>query len=276
MRQALAPRPAETSRSPVLEAAAPSPVRAMGYAEGARAMAPKPNAGAAPEPTWTPAPTLAEVAAGAKLAFGCEGESVRELQALLKAPETGRFDAHTRDAVREFQLVAGLSETGVVGPTMLKRLRQKGAITGKAAHLRASIVETARGEVGTREDGKNGGAALEYQRYFKRGPEEWCADFVSWVYTHAGQKMNQSSVTQIVRQLKAARRWKTSGPVPGDMVIFDWDGDGLGDHIGIVEGLGKNGVVKTIEGNTPHPTSRKQGVWEKDRARSQILGYGRP
>ncbi len=232
---------------------------------------------AAKEPVWTPAPTLAEVAAGALLKLGHEGPAVEAVQELLKLTVTGRFDARMQDAVHDFQLVNGVSPVSkTVGAGTLRALKRKGTLKGKEASLRADIVETARGEIGTREGGVNAGEAQKYQRFFKRGPEEWCADFVSWVYTHAGKKMNQSSVTEIVRQMKKAKRWKTSKPLPGDMVIFDWNGDGSGDHIGLVEKVNKDGSVKTIEGNTPHPTTRKHGVWEKDREKSVILGYGRP
>lgn len=38
---------------------------------------------------------------------------------------------------------------------------------------------------------------------------------------------------------------------PGDLVLFDWDGDGLADHIGIVEeNHPGEGYMTTIEGNT--------------------------
>lgn len=232
---------------------------------------------ASAEPSWTPAPTLEAVAAGGTLTQGHEGPAVASVQELLKVAVTGRFDARTAEMVEAFQLVNGLGKpTGKVGSTTLKALRKKSSIKGKEAELRADIVEVAREELGTREKGDNGGDALKYQKYFKRGPEQWCADFVSWVYTHAGKKMNQSSVTQIVRELKKSKRWKTSKPVPGDMVVFDWDGDGLGDHIGLVESVDPKGTVRTIEGNTPHPTTRKEGVWRKERSKSVILGYGRP
>lgn len=36
----------------------------------------------------------------------------------------------------------------------------------------------------------------------------------------------------------------------GDLVLFDWDGDGTADHIGFVEGLNPDGTLHTLEGNT--------------------------
>ena len=36
----------------------------------------------------------------------------------------------------------------------------------------------------------------------------------------------------------------------GDLVLFDWDADGIADHIGFVVGLNEDGSLETIEGNT--------------------------
>lgn len=46
--------------------------------------------------------------------------------------------------------------------------------------------------------------------------------------------------------------WGENGrytPKPGDAILFDWEGDGTSDHIGIVEKI-ENGRVYTIEGNS--------------------------
>ena len=42
----------------------------------------------------------------------------------------------------------------------------------------------------------------------------------------------------------------------GDIVLFDWDGDGVKDHIGIVK-VAENGQVITIEGNTSNQVAEK-------------------
>ena len=36
---------------------------------------------------------------------------------------------------------------------------------------------------------------------------------------------------------------------PGDIIFFDWDGDNLADHVGIVE-KAEDGIIYTIEGNS--------------------------
>lgn len=51
----------------------------------------------------------------------------------------------------------------------------------------------------------------------------------------------------------------------GDLVLFDWDGDGIVDHIGFVVGL-SGGVLETIEGNTSD-TDHSNGGWVLGRRR---------
>ena len=54
--------------------------------------------------------------------------------------------------------------------------------------------------------------------------------------------------------------WETQGngyvPSAGDAVMFDWDGDGTADHIGVVERI-EDGKVYTIEGNSGDQVARK-------------------
>jgi hypothetical protein len=66
-----------------------------------------------------------------------------------------------------------------------------------------------------------------------------------------------------------------SDPRAGDLVFFDWTGNGVADHIGIVESYRGGGLVNTIEGNT---TGASYGdfVARKQRSLYNILGYGRP
>ena len=65
--------------------------------------------------------------------------------------------------------------------------------------------------------------------------------------------------------------WGESGkykPKPGDAILFDWEGDGTDDHIGIVESV-KNGKVYTIEGNSSDSVKRNT----YDLGDSNIDGY---
>ncbi len=50
---------------------------------------------------------------------------------------------------------------------------------------------------------------------------------------------------------KGKGQWQDKGyePKAGDIIFFDWKGDGTVDHVGIVEKC-ENGVVYTMEGNS--------------------------
>ena len=60
-------------------------------------------------------------------------------------------------------------------------------------------------------------------------------------------------------------------PSPGDIIFFDWESDGLADHVGIVEKV-ENGLIYTVEGNTGDVCAERRYTL---RAVS-IYGYGLP
>lgn len=60
-------------------------------------------------------------------------------------------------------------------------------------------------------------------------------------------------------------------PKSGHIIFFDWDGDSISDHVGIVEKVEKD-VIYTIEGNSGDQVARQQ--YQKNS--SYIIGYGTP
>ena len=63
----------------------------------------------------------------------------------------------------------------------------------------------------------------------------------------------------IVNWAKKENIWAGRGsytPQAGDAILFDWQGDGTSDHIGIVEKVA-NGKVYTIEGNSSNSVARR-------------------
>lgn len=58
-----------------------------------------------------------------ELAYGSEGEDVKELQRLLGLPTTGIFHYSTAEAVVKKQLEAGLRAHGIVGPSTWKVIK---------------------------------------------------------------------------------------------------------------------------------------------------------
>lgn len=117
----------------------------------------------------------------------------------------------------------------------------------------SDLLRVARAEVGTTSGRKYWDA---YWRgswsYVDGDTTPYCACFVSWCLAQAGVTAPHfpSAVAFDQRDDLGGRsvsRWDLQ---PGDLVAFDWDHDGSGDHVGIVEAAHGNGTYTTIEGNT--------------------------
>ncbi|HBG5672329.1 TPA: CHAP domain-containing protein, partial [Clostridioides difficile] len=82
----------------------------------------------------------------------------------------------------------------------------------------------------------------------------WCACFVSWCYNQAGKSEPRFAGCewQGVPWFQSRGQWGARGYeniAPGDAIFFDWDLDGVADHVGLV--LGRDGSrVYTVEGNS--------------------------
>lgn len=134
------------------------------------------------------------------------------------------------------------------------------------------IVETALSQVG------NVGGSPYWSWYGFSSRVEWCACFVSWCanecgYIEAGAVPKFSYCPTGVQWFRDAGLWLPCGsePAPGDIVFFDWNGDGISDHVGIVESC-DDSTVRTVEGNSSDGCrQRSYGVGS-----SSIMGYGIP
>lgn len=134
------------------------------------------------------------------------------------------------------------------------------------------IVEVARSQIG------NVGGELYWRWYGFNERVEWCACFVSWCanqcgYIDAGTIPKFSGCQWGVSWFKQHGQWINNRitPTPGMIIFFDWDGNGMSDHTGIVEKV-ENGRVYTIEGNT-EDSCRERSYPLGD---YEILGYGIP
>ena len=92
----------------------------------------------------------------------------------------------------------------------------------------------------------------------------WCAAWAMNMLKDHGV-LNTSSCSNvnycptIVNWAKKENIWAGRGsytPQAGDAILFDWQGDGTSDHIGIVEKVA-NGKVYTIEGNSSNSVARR-------------------
>ena len=107
---------------------------------------------------------------------------------------------------------------------------------------------------------------------------EWCACFVSWCadqcgYIESGLVPKFAGCVDGANWFKSKGKWqsRTYEPKTGDIIFFDWEGDGTTDHVGIVEKC-ENGTVYTIEGNSGDACKQRQYRVGS----SNIYGYGIP
>lgn len=75
--------------------------------------------------------------------------------------------------------------------------------------------------------------------------DPWCAAFVSVCAYKAGVKAPYACNTET---LKAGMKI-TNTPKTGYFAFFDWDGDGVTDHVGIVTGVDYGKIVNVVSGN---------------------------
>lgn len=124
----------------------------------------------------------------------------------------------------------------------------------------------------------NEGGAKFWSWYGFNGRVEWCACFVSWCadqcgYIEGGIIPKFAGVGTGIDFFQARNQWQRPGyePSAGDIIFFDWEPDGLCDHVGIVESCDGT-YVYTIEGNTSDMCARRQYLVNS----IYIYGYGVP
>ena len=105
---------------------------------------------------------------------------------------------------------------------------------------------------------------------------EWCACFVSWCadqcgYIESGVMPKHSYCPTGVEWFRSRGQWqdRNSIPAPGTIIYFDWGGDGVADHVGIVESC-DGSTVYTIEGNANDAVKRLS----YSIGSTKIMGYG--
>jgi cell wall-associated NlpC family hydrolase len=137
----------------------------------------------------------------------------------------------------------------------------------------ADIVAVAVSQIG------NVGGQPYWSWYGFSSRAEWCACFVRWCANEAGYidagviPKFAGCQSQGVPWFAERSLWQDSSyvPAPGDIIFFDWGGDGKADHVGIVE-YAEGEYVHTIEGNTGDSCARRSYRLNS----SSVMGYGTP
>ena len=110
---------------------------------------------------------------------------------------------------------------------------------------------------------------------------EWCACFVSWCADQCGY-IQQDLVPKYKWCLDAKAWFEARGqwvtdpnyrPKSGDIIFYDWNGNGVIDHTGIVVGTDATGRIHTVEGNVHDVCTNERELYVGDK---DICGYGVP
>lgn len=128
--------------------------------------------------------------------------------------------------------------------------------------------------------------AKKHGAYYGTSGVPFCAMFASWCLTDddGASVIPGGDFAYVPYGINAAaREGRLVSPMTqaasGDLVCFDWDGDGLADHVGIVE-ANYGGWVQTIEGNTSSGAAGSQsnggGVWRRTRDWDSVCAVIRP
>jgi hypothetical protein len=186
---------------------------------------------------------------------------VAELNSVLAPPPVAATPAAATPAVSSTADTTGSSFATLMGQVSstagVPSLPTSGTGAGQA------IVAAAQQEVGQAEQppGSNDSPRIAQYRQATAGSGvgPWCAYFASWAARQAGvplgdQGQGFGAVSQVwswAQSSGKAYQPGTQTPQPGDLIVW-------GDrHIGIVENVGADGSIHTIEGNSSNQVSRR-------------------
>ena len=117
----------------------------------------------------------------------------------------------------------------------------------------SNVVKVAKREVGYFESKGN---KTKYGGWFGLNGVPWCGIFVSWCYAMGGVPLPRIGFKrgfagcQTAAEYFKAHNMIVTTPAEGDIVLYDWQGDGRYDHTGIYLKHNENGTFAAIEGNT--------------------------
>lgn len=205
------------------------------------------------------ATVLLGLAAGQASALGTRA---RPTPATVDQIPPAKVDAGTRPNTRP----TPAAKRPAVKPQLTKPRPTKPATAPRRAVRRPAALPTslqvAQSQVG--------GPETRYTTEWGFEPGFWCAKFVSWVLAHAGVAVREDGPKDLALLVPPV-----TAPQPGDLVFVDLlpgnEGSGF-THVGIVEAVGPDGSVRTIEGNTGSSGTVVRSV----RRGAEIVGFGRP
>ena len=140
------------------------------------------------------------------------------------------------------------------------------------------LLEVARSQLGIHEE-PPGSNLQKYGAWYGNNGVSWCDQFVSWVADQAGLSDAIEKSQYVPYRLARARQLGEVRLVPavGALACYDWGGDGIPDHIGIIEEITGRWTFTAIEGNTSSDDRGSQsngdGVYRRHRVVQQVAGF---
>ena len=140
------------------------------------------------------------------------------------------------------------------------------------------IIEVAMSYIGTKESPKNSNKTI-FGKWANFDGVAWCGLFVSYCYEKAGFKLpkigfgfNGFAGCQTAVAYFTKNKQVVQNPEPGDIVFFDWNGDGRYDHTGIFVEFIDHDTFHSIEGNTSFTNQSNGGeVMLRKRLRKNVI-----
>lgn len=126
-------------------------------------------------------------------------------------------------------------------------------------------------DVALKELGNRGGKKF-WSWYGYPSRVEWCAVFVSWCGNQTGKDFERFAYCPTgINLFKKNNKWLSAGAEPksGAIIFFDWQSDGISDHVGLVTRYA-DGIVYTVEGNSNDEVKEQKYAVNS----SVIVGYG--
>ena len=203
---------------------------------------------------------------------GSKGTGAKWTQSMLqrigyRITVDGDFGSASDKALRTFQTYWGLEVDGQSGPTT--RIALKNCVNtiefSSSKALRVFTKELGRNEANGEDDKYilwyNAATGTKFATTVA-----WCAISASWANRRGGvDEKNYPNFSSCSASLKVfeksglVKNPKTYKPKSGDLIYFDWNQDGIAEHVGMVFSYdGKN--VETIEGNSSDAVRHKKYI----------------
>lgn len=141
------------------------------------------------------------------------------------------------------------------------------------------LITWARAQIGTAETPPGSNNVIYNTRYYGHPVSgdnfPWCCAFVWDAFRETGLSRlfvggdMTAYCPYVMGWAKSRSQWVTDKYRAGDLPLFDWNGDGIADHIGICIGV-SGSALTTIEGNVD------SAVREMTRSTVNVIGAFRP